>query len=203
MLLFVAGWWCVDYYYMLLASPAIQIYLSNMALNPCFLDGEHMRQRQEILAASCAELRSLQANFTLASITIEDTLHEVQHFTRTCRCDYPEAALAETLFSCSQCDLQPDTPGGASQCCADGAQPPALLQKNVSRPLFAMNLAWCEQSQLRFRLCDAVRHGPRVAIYRQAYWSWRPFLDTTTVRPCKRERSAYSKFHVSWGSTAV
>ena len=123
MLLFVAGWWCYDYYYMLLATPAIQIYLSNLSLNPCFLDGEHMRQRQEMLAASCAELRMLQANFTVASITIEDTLHEVGHFTHTCQCNYPEAALAETPFSCRQCALD--------------AQPPSLLQENVSGLPFA------------------------------------------------------------------
>ena len=86
MLLFVAGWWCYDYYSMLLATPAIQIYLSNLSLNPCFLDGEHMRQRQEILAASCVEMRTLQANFTLASITIEDTLREVEHFTHMVVC---------------------------------------------------------------------------------------------------------------------
>lgn len=136
MLLFVAGWWCYDYYSMLLASPAIQIYLSNLSLNPCFLDGEHMRQRQAIIAASCAEIRTLQANFTVASITIEDTLREVEHFTQTCRCNYPDAALAGTIFHCASC--------GGREVLQDGLQspqPPQLLRENVSWPNFSVKVA--------------------------------------------------------------
>jgi hypothetical protein len=134
MLLFVAGWWCYDYYYMLLDTPAIQIYLSNLSLNPCYLDGEHMRQRQEMLATSCAELRTMLANFTVASITIEDTLNEVDHFAHNCRCDYPNVALADTPFSCTRCGAPGSerAPVQSNPCCVEGAQPPTLLQDNVS-----------------------------------------------------------------------
>ena len=38
----------------------------------------------------------MQADFTVASITIEDTLIEVNHFTHDCHCPYPAVALPGT-----------------------------------------------------------------------------------------------------------
>ena len=78
------------------ALPAVQLYLQNIGLDPCFLDSEHLRQRQEALANACIELKSIQGNFTIASITIEDTLSEVYHFSHSCNCDYPGVALPAT-----------------------------------------------------------------------------------------------------------
>jgi len=34
MMAFVMSWWCYDYYAVLLDTPAIQVYLSNLSLNP-------------------------------------------------------------------------------------------------------------------------------------------------------------------------
>ena len=127
---------CYDYYYVLLDTPAIQVYLSNLSLNPCFLDssahvilttrwisahiweiayvirwahaaetrgsGEKLRwsageekgwilyrkreivhhkrgifyQKRGILYSKGVISQSVQADFTVASITIEDTLIE-------------------------------------------------------------------------------------------------------------------------------
>lgn len=87
----LACWWGYQYIDILLQAPAVKIYLRNLVTDPCFLDGDFVSQRYEIVQETCANLINFEHEWGLAKIQIDGIKPEADSFVESCDCNFPGA----------------------------------------------------------------------------------------------------------------
>jgi len=90
----VAIWWGYSYIQTVLYSYEVQLFFANLlAGDPCYLDGNYIVARQDILHDLCQQLLPMEPEFSKASITASAIIAEVRNFKDRCGCAYPMVDL--------------------------------------------------------------------------------------------------------------
>ena len=99
-------WWGIQYIALLLLSPELKIYLKNLMADPCFLDGDFIRERSDIVHEVCSELIDMENEWGLAKIQIDQIKAEVNSFNSSCDCHFPNKNLYPAFGSMSPVDAE-------------------------------------------------------------------------------------------------
>jgi len=63
-------YWGYEYFFKLLALPEVQIFLKNLVTDPCFLDGDFIKDRTAIVRETCFDLITMENKFGLVDAKI-------------------------------------------------------------------------------------------------------------------------------------
>jgi len=88
---FVLVWWVLKYINILLHTPELKIYFANLFTDPCFVDGEFLQKRYEIVRDTCSKLVEYEQDWGLAMVQIDEIKPEVDAFFdyEDCNCYFP------------------------------------------------------------------------------------------------------------------
>lgn len=90
----VCVWWGVEYFQMVFLSPNVRLYLRNLR-DPCFLDGDYVFTRQQIVNDVCKDLVPMEAAWQRSIVTIQQVLVEATYFMNSCSCAFPLVDLGK------------------------------------------------------------------------------------------------------------
>ena len=93
-------WWGVEFLSQVYYSPDFHLFLNNLRLgNPCFVDVDYLMERQQILNEVCQKLMRLQPDFDASVMTVRDVLREVDFFSDSCNCPFPNHYTSQLATS--------------------------------------------------------------------------------------------------------
>ena len=67
-------YWTYEYFYKLLQLPQVQIFFKNIVTDPCFLDGDFIKNRTAIVKKTCTELIKMENNWGIIDVKVDAAL---------------------------------------------------------------------------------------------------------------------------------
>ncbi len=96
-------WWGYSYIPYLFRSPELKIYLNALITDPCYLDGEFIHSRANVVQNACNDIISMKNEWSLAKIQIDQIKPEVDVFASECSCYLPNLHL-QPMFETMNAD---------------------------------------------------------------------------------------------------
>ena len=83
-------YWSYEYFFKVLALPEVQIFFKNIVTDPCFLDGDFIKNRTSVVKDTCATLINMENSWGLIDMKIDATMDVFSD----CSKDFPFTEVA-------------------------------------------------------------------------------------------------------------